>query len=160
MAARRISQTRPLPIETLYYSEDDFRNNLSCEPIYPISHRNERGNKIRMAIRKESRGFRISLLRGLIGGALGGFLWAALTILLSIRKFGSTWDQWFFVEFVLFGLPMGLFVGGVVGFVIWLIRIKREISLGLIGRFVVGSLIGLVPWLVDFWLTSNTGYLT
>ena len=82
-----------------------------------------------------------------------------MTILISIDRFGSTWGQWFFAEFALFALPMGLFVGGIVGVAIWLVQMKRTIGLGFVQRFVVGSLIGVTPWLIDFWLTNRSGYM-
>ena len=91
--------------------------------------------------------FGILLLRGLLGGAIGGFLIAAWSVLAQIELFKGNWDQWLFV-FYLYSLPAGLGGGGVTALTIWLIHHYTQKNLGPVIRVIIGSLIAITGFMI------------
>lgn len=103
---------------------------------------------------KEKR-FWVLLLRGLFAGALAGFLFASLGMALQIDKFGSTWDQWLIVAFLVLGLPLGLAGGAITAITIWSAHRLTRINLGPLIRVIIGAFCGILACLLIFWLQSS-----
>ena len=104
----------------------------------------------------ENKGFGILLGRGLLGGALGGLVMIAT--LLNPVTIGNSWYFWLLIAYLFFGLPFGLFTGGITGVSIWLIHLKTTARLGPFMRAAIGALIGLVFWGVLFWVRDRSEY--
>jgi len=102
--------------------------------------------------------FRILLLRGLLGGVLGGVVWACLLIFMKLDHFGSTWGQWLFIEMI-FGVPLGIFLGGLSATLTWLIYRISGLNLGLPIRAILGMLLALTLWFIFWLLTDRTGLI-
>ena len=98
--------------------------------------------------------FGILLLRGLLGGAIGGFLIAAWSVLAQIELFKGNWDQWLFV-FYLYSLPAGFGGGGVTALTIWLIHHYTHKNLGRVVRVIIGSLIAITGFIIFFLMTAR-----
>ena len=84
------------------------------------------------------------LLRGALGGALGGFILVATLILIQFGTFGS--GAWLVLGYLLFGLPCGAFIGILVGTTIPLINRQAGLNVGVFGRVIVGTLIATIFW--------------
>ncbi len=104
------------------------------------------------------KGFGKLLLRGLLGGALGGFV--LILGMFNPVRFGieSTWAQWLVFGYLVLGLPLGAFIGGVVGVGIWLIHRKTGSNLGPLRRAVIGMTTAMLAWDVFFRLNDPEGY--
>lgn len=101
------------------------------------------------------RGFLRHLLRASLGGALGGFLWAVVSILISMG-FRQTWWYWLLIGVLYQGLPIGLAIGVVVGIVIWLGSRVLKVNLGMANRFLIGSAIAtMLAWIAAFLSTER-----
>jgi len=107
----------------------------------------------------ESKKFRILLLRAILGGGVGGFTMAALSVLLRLDLFGSNWGQWLFGFFLFLGLPYGVIVGGIVGTIIWLIHRQTRVDLRPIIRGIIGTAVGITAAVVVNLMTDRTGYV-
>jgi len=99
------------------------------------------------------------LLRGLLGGALGGLIWVATPVVANLKQSGVPWD-WLAVVYVLVGLPLGTVIGGLVAITLWLIHLQTRVVLGAILRLIIGtltamSLLGLLAW----WQCNGPGYV-
>ena len=106
----------------------------------------------------KAKGFRILLLRGVLGGALGGFVWAALRIFLELDRFGSTWAHWLFIGYI-FGIPGGVLLGALIATVVWLLHRLSGKDLGPAIRAILGISIAFIPWLVSWLLDDRTGFV-
>ena len=104
----------------------------------------------------EKKRFMILLLRGLLGGALGGFV--LIGVLVNPVTFGSSWYFWLFAGFAFFGLPCGLIIGGILGITIWLIHHTTGASLGPFVRAIIGALIAMTLWNFFFLLKDASEY--
>ncbi len=103
----------------------------------------------------KSKRFGILLLRGLLGGAVGGFLLAAWSVLARMDVFQTNWDQWLFAFYFLGGLPVGLCGGGITSLTIWLVNHFTQKDLGPVLRFVTGTLIASVGLTIFFLIKSK-----
>lgn len=106
----------------------------------------------------EKKRFITLLLRGTLGGSVGGFLWATTAIGISIG-FGPRGWLWLVLGYLYSGLPAGVLIGGITGTIIWLINRLREASLGMVGRATVGTLTAMIVWFTWWWLTDKHPYL-
>jgi len=97
----------------------------------------------------ENKGFGILFGRGLLGGALGGLV--IIATLVNPVTIGNSWYFWLLISYSFFGLPFGLFTGGITGGSIWFIHLKTTARLGPFMRAAIGGLIGLVFWGFVFW---------
>jgi len=103
----------------------------------------------------KEKGFLALLLRGSLGGALGGFLWALVTVLTSIG-FRQGWWYWLLLGYMYQGLPLGVIMGALVTTVLWLIARLRQVDSGLFTRFLIGSLIAtMISWIAAWWSTQQ-----
>jgi hypothetical protein len=96
------------------------------------------------------------LLRGLIGGAIGGLL--MMLSLLNPLTIGNSWYFWLLIAYSFFGLPFGLFTGGITGVLIWLVHYKTGARLAAFARVGIGILISLAFWGVLFWIKDSSEY--
>jgi hypothetical protein len=99
------------------------------------------------------------LLRGIGGGALGGFVFAAGAVLFVQPSGWDNWLGWFLIIYVAVGLPFGAFIGGVVGIIVWLIHFQRPTALGPLSGAIIGTLVGIICWAAVWSLTYQTGYV-
>lgn len=107
-----------------------------------------------MAGETKGKGFLKLLLRGVLGGVLGAFLWATTSILISIG-FGPGGWLWLILGFLFSGVPAGVLIGGFTGAAIWTINRLRNASLGLVIRASVGTLLAMIGWFMFWWLASD-----
>src|SRR5437660_12487103 len=89
----------------------------------------------------DNKGYRKLLLRGMLGGSFGGFVFVATPILAHMQAFGQNWGSWIFISYLAVGLPYGLFLGGLVGTAIWFIHRHTATNLGPVNRDLIGTLI-------------------
>ena len=104
----------------------------------------------------ENKGFGILLVRGLLGGALGGLV--IMAGLVNPATIGSSWYFWLLIAYSVFGLPFGLITGGITGVSIWLIHQKTSARLGGFARAGIGILISLTFWGLVFWVKDSSDY--
>lgn len=101
-----------------------------------------------------NKGFKVLLGRGLLGGAVSGFV--LVFGLLNPVTIGRSWYFWFPIAYLFFVLPLGLFTGAITGISIWLIHLNTTAGLGPFMRAGIGALICLVFWGFYFWLRDGT----
>lgn len=102
-----------------------------------------------------SEGFLKVLLRGSLGGAFGGFVWALVAVLTSIGL-RQGWWYWLLLGLLYQGLPLGLIIGAMVATLLWFLGRVTQLSLGLFVRFVIGSLIAtMIAWIAAWWSTDQ-----
>ncbi len=95
------------------------------------------------------------LLRGSLGGALGGFLWASVAVLTSIGL-RQGWWYWLLLGYLYQGLPLGVIIGTLVATTLWLIGRLTQLSLGVISRLLIGSLVAtMIAWIAAWWSTEQ-----
>jgi hypothetical protein len=99
------------------------------------------------------------LLRGLGGGALGGFVFAAGAVLFVQPSGWDNWLGWFLIIYVAVGLPFGAFIGGIVGTIGWLIHFQKATALGSSLGALMGTIVGIVCWAIVWLLTYRSGYV-
>jgi len=106
----------------------------------------------------KKKGLIVLLLRGALGGAVGAFVLFA--ILLLFEKFGSweIWAGWLIVGYVVFGLPSGAFIGGLVGTAITLINRQTGANMGALVRLILGTAIAVIFWGLFFWEKETSPY--
>lgn len=103
--------------------------------------------------------FAIVLLRGLLGGALGGLIWVATPVVANLKQSGVPWD-WLAVVYLLVGLPLGAVMGGFVAVTLWLIHRQARNELSAIARVVIGTLTAIILWAILFyWRQDSAGYV-
>ena len=93
------------------------------------------------------------LLRGVVGGLIGGFIFAAIEICL-IRPTG--WDNWigyFILIFMIGGLPFGVLVGAIQAVVVWLVDQQTSIRLGPLVTALFGTIIGVIA--IGIWWSAT-----
>jgi hypothetical protein len=100
----------------------------------------------------------ILILRGTLGGAIGGILWMFLpAVFMGILK-----DPWalrmMIVGYLLFGLWITAALGGLVGFIIWAINRGTGMNLGAVLRVCIGTPVAFVP--MALYLFENEPPLT
>ena len=101
-----------------------------------------------------ARGFLRVLLRGALGGALGGFLWVIIAVLTTIG-FRRGWWYWLIIGYLSQGLPLGVIFGAFVACTFWLFGRLTDLHLGIIRRFLTGSLIAtMIAWTAAWWFTQ------
>jgi hypothetical protein len=103
------------------------------------------------------RGFRALLLRGLLGGAVGGFVLTSSIIYMSQPKGWDNWFGWLMMGYVVIGLPYGVFIGGLVATAIWSLHRLMKMNLGLLSRVVIGSIMSMICWAVVWFLNYRPG---
>jgi hypothetical protein len=121
-----------------------------CFEAHPnaFGGRGSKDRQLRM-VRVKSKGFLKPLVRGLLGGALGGFVLVAILILIQFGTFGS--GEWLVLSYLLFGLPCGAFIGIIVGAAILLINRQAGLNLRLFVRVILGMAIAVIFWILFFW---------
>jgi hypothetical protein len=68
------------------------------------------------------------------------------------------WLSLMVVAYLLYGLPIGALVGGVVGTAIWGIHASWRVELGPVSRFAIGTLLAMVFWSILLVLSSTNGF--
>ncbi len=102
----------------------------------------------------QSKGFVRLVLRGLLGGALGGLLWASVAVLAS--GFRQGWWYWLLLGYLYQGLPLGIIMGAIVGTILWLVGRLKRLNLGVISRFLTGSFVAtMIAWITAWWSTEQ-----
>ena len=110
--------------------------------------------------RAKSKKLRILLLRGLLGGAVGGLLIAAWSVLGQIELFQTNWDQWLLVYYLVVGLPFGLSSGGITAVTIWLIHHHTQVNLGPGIRTLTGTVIGIIGLIILSLMANKTNSIS
>lgn len=94
------------------------------------------------------------LLRGALGGALGGFVWATVAVLVS-TGFRQGWWYWLTLGFLYQGLPLGMIIGVLVAAILGLLARLTQLKLGIPSRLVTGTLVAtMIAWVTAWWLTK------
>jgi uncharacterized membrane protein YgaE (UPF0421/DUF939 family) len=113
-----------------------------------------------LSMARETKGisFLILPIRGLLGAAIGALVLFA--ILLLFAKFGSwdIWAGWLVVVYLVFGLPLGAFIGGLVGAAIILINKQIGTDMGSLFRMAVGTAIAIIFWAIFFLEKETSEY--
>jgi hypothetical protein len=81
---------------------------------------------------KHGKGFLILLVRGVLGGVIGGVVFAGVEVCL-VRPTG--WDNWigyFLLILIIGGLPFGLLIGAGLAVVGWLVYRQTGVRFGLL----------------------------
>lgn len=102
---------------------------------------------------RQSEAFLVLLLRGVVGGLIGGFVFAGVEICL-LRPTG--WDNWigyFILIFMIGGLPFGVLIGAVQAVVVWLINQQTGVRLGPFAMPLFGTVLGMI--LIGIWWTAT-----
>src|SRR6266403_3670268 len=97
--------------------------------------------------------FLILLLRGVVGGLVGGFVFAGVEICL-VRPTG--WDNWigyFILIFMIGGLPFGVLVGAIQAVVVWLVYKQTSVRLGPLVTPLFGTVIGVI--VIGIWWSAT-----
>src|SRR5437660_11801026 len=101
--------------------------------------------------------FVIAILRGALGGVVGGFVWVLVFVLLASQPIGGNFFQVLAVTYILSGLPFGLFVGAIVGLIVWMIHKRKAVTLTFGDRLILGIVIAALVRSISLALQNNVG---
>ena len=106
-------------------------------------------------VRTRSKSLRIVLLRGVLGGIAGGFVFAGGEVdLLNL----TGWDNrlgYFLFLFLIYGLPFGVFMGFVLSIGIWLIHAQTGKAFGIPARATLGTVFGMIACAITLYAVSS-----
>jgi hypothetical protein len=111
-----------------------------------------------MARAGQNKAFLILLLRGVLGGMVGGFIFAALEVCL-IRPNGlGNWIGWLLIMYISVGLPFSVIIGTALSLAIWLFYHYTGIQLGSLARGTIGTIVGITACAMAWSGSLGEGY--
>ena len=101
---------------------------------------------------KQSKGFLILLLRGVLGGMVGGFIFAVVEVCVMRPNALGNWIGWFLMICIVV-LPITLVISTALSIGYWFFYRETGIELGILARGIIGTIVGITVYATT-WLSG------